>query len=169
MADRRLFLALWPDAVARQALLDASAQLHAALGGRRMHQAGLHLTLAFLGDMDALQLEALQRAMALVTMGDVVLRFDSFGWWKPGIAWLGMTQQDSRLEALVQRLRDALDAASVRYDRKRFKAHVTLLRDARQAPLPKLEAPIEWHCSAFDLVESAGGPYRSLATFPVGR
>lgn len=166
MADRRLFLALWPDDTTRKQLVAASRDLHIALGGRALHPDSLHLTLAFLGETPEAQLEPLQAALANVSVAPMSLRLDRYGWWKPGIGWLGMSEPCEALLTLADAARTAMHGERIRYDRKAFKPHVTLLRDARQGDFPPLAAPIAWQSGDFHLIETVQGRYRSLARFP---
>ena len=54
----RLFCALWPDAATRAALENARSALF-PLSGRPVEAANLHVTLVFLGAVDAARLPAL--------------------------------------------------------------------------------------------------------------
>ncbi|WP_374355996.1 RNA 2',3'-cyclic phosphodiesterase [Chitinimonas sp.] len=163
MAERRLFLALWPDAATRQALLASQRELHGALGGRCMRAEGLHLTLAFIGDCPEPQLQALVRALSAIEGRAARLSLDRYGYWQTGIAWLGMASPPAELLALANELRRVLDATGVRYDRKPFKPHITLLRDAASGALPRRLQPLHWQSAGrFSLIESQMGRYQRL-------
>jgi 2'-5' RNA ligase len=166
MAERRLFLALWPDEAARTRMAAAAESLQVALGGRCVRTDGLHLTLAFLGATPESQLARIGDTLADVTVAPMAFRFDHFGYWQPGIGWLGATAMPIALLTLASDVRGALDRAGVGYDRKRFKPHITLLRNAKAGVMPCLASAIIWQCDAFHLVESVAGRYRLLATFP---
>ena len=58
---RRLFLALWPEAVERRQMAELAASV---AGRRRVRDANLHLTLAFLGATDPARLAAYEAALA---------------------------------------------------------------------------------------------------------
>lgn len=165
MTERRLFLSLWPNATIRQRLADAGRQLHGALGGRPSKPEGLHLTLAFLGETPESQIEPLIAALAEVQAEPMTLTFDRFGYWQSGIGWLAPAQESAPLMALSAEIRKALQGCRVRYDRKAFKPHITLIRKALPGRMPVLEAPIVWHAHDFHLVESCAQSYCCLQKF----
>jgi 2'-5' RNA ligase len=166
----RLFFALWPDAAARAGLAAWSRELCALCGGRALQPQDLHLTLAFLGSVDAERIGAIERAAAEVTSRAATLVLDSPGYWKHNrIVWAGASRPPPELESLVADLRGALARAGVPFDAKRFVSHVTLLRDARDLPaIPELE-PISWEARGFMLAGSSqrpgGGRYEILRSW----
>jgi len=97
-----------------------------------MHTENLHITLAFLGQVDAARLDDIVAAARSVQARRFMLRMDQPGYWKHNrIAWLGASQVPAELEAMVAELRSALEASRIAFDPKPFVAHVTLLRNAR--------------------------------------
>jgi RNA 2',3'-cyclic 3'-phosphodiesterase len=155
----RLFFALWPDARVRAQLAHWAHELHAACGGRPMRPENLHLTLAFLGEVDEARVEQVEQAagQAVAQAGSLVL--DVSGYWKHNrIAWAGASDVPTELRAIVAGLRAALAQRKIGFDAKDFVPHVTLLRHAgapRQMPsLP----PIDWPFQGFVLVQSVKLP-----------
>jgi len=153
VTSRRLFFALWPDEGERDALLAASAPLRAALGGRAVPRANLHLTLRFLGEVTADE-ERAQRAWAdAVRREPIVVRFDRLEWWE-GPRVLVATSS----------------AQEICPDIKSFRAHVTLVREV-PPPQPSKEwpvSPVTWHCHRFVLVESRrGAAYSIVGEWPL--
>ena len=121
-----------------------------------MHTENLHITLAFLGQVDAARLDDIVAAARSVQARRFMLRMDQPGYWKHNrIAWLGASQVPAELEAMVAELRSALEAGRIAFDPKPFVAHVTLLRNARP---PSDEWPalavVHWPVSGFALVSS---------------
>ena len=156
-AVERVFFALWPDDLVRRRLGVWARAAHARCGGRLMRERNIHLTIAFLGDTDAARMDALAGAVADVAPRRFTLTIDRTAYWKHNrIVWAGTDQVPPALEALVGDLRGALDAAGFRYDAKPFVPHVTLVRNARHAPLPPLDA-VDWRVAAFVLVRSVQG------------
>ena len=166
----RLFFALWPDTAARGGLAEWSRELRALCGGRASHLQDLHLTLAFLGLVDAGRIGAIERAAAEVAPRAATLILDRPGYWKHNrIVWAGASSPPPELESLVADLRGALARSGVAFDAKRFVSHVTLLRDAREPPaIPELE-PISWKIRGFALAGSSqragGGRYEILRSW----
>jgi 2'-5' RNA ligase len=156
----RLFFALWPDEAVRNELERWSRELRAVCGGRPTRPENLHVTLAFLGDVDNARVAEVERAAAEVRPCAVSLVLDQPGYWKHNrIAWAGASVVPEGLEAFVAELRSALMRSGVAFDAKKgFVSHVTLLRDAREPKaLPRLE-PIEWKLDGFALVQSVTLP-----------
>jgi 2'-5' RNA ligase len=162
-ATRKLFYALWPDAADRAAL----AALQAGVAGRLTPPAKLHLTLAFLGQVPADAVPALLDICDALALPPLDLVLDCYGYFaRPRIAWAGMTQVPPALvtlqEDLVRRLEAAGFSAATHGE---FRPHVTLAREAREAPAAAPPAPVVWQVDAAVLVESLpDGRY-----VPVGR
>ena len=155
----RLFFALWPDDGVRTQLAHWSRELHAVCGGRSMRPENLHLTLAFLGNVEDARVAQVERAADAVAPQSVSLVLDQPGYWKHNrIAWAGASAVPRELEAMVAELRDALTRSGIAFDAKEFVSHVTLLRDARGPnALPAL-VPIRWNLQGFALVRSVTLP-----------
>jgi len=155
----RLFFALWPDQGVRAQLAHWARELHAVCGGRPTRVENLHLTLAFLGNVEDTRVAEVERAADAVAPRLVSLMLDEPGYWKRNrIAWAGATVIPPGLEAFVEELRGALSDARIGFDSKGFASHVTLLRDAREPrAMPALD-PIEWRLDGFVLVQSVTLP-----------
>ena len=153
--SRRLFVALWPDAKVRHELtmLQARPEIRAA-GGRTVPAKNIHMTLRFLGDVDASQQGVLEARLAEFVFEPVTLTLDRMGYWsRPGILWLGPRKTPRALNVAVQRLSNQLRALGYRADRRGFKAHVTLARDARAAK-HFVFSPVTWYAETMVLVAS---------------
>ncbi len=163
---RKLFFALWPDPATRAAL----AALLPLVQGRRIPPDKLHLTLAFLGQQDEARVPALLDILARLDIPPMHLQVDCFGYFaRPHIAWAGMTRPPAALLAMQRQLMEALTAAG--FDpatHGEFKPHITLAREAKQAPTDAAFAPVTWRASQVALVESVPetGRYVPLATLP---
>jgi 2'-5' RNA ligase len=162
----RLFFALWPDEEVRARLAHWARELRAVCGGRPTRPGNLHVTLAFLGSVEAKRIMEVERAAGQVAPRALSLVLDQPGYWKHNrIVWAGASAVPPELEGLVLELRDALARSRIDFDPKPFAAHVTLLREAREPrAMPGLE-PITWEVDAFVLVRSqlqAGGGYELL-------
>ncbi|QGZ39844.1 2'-5' RNA ligase [Pseudoduganella flava] len=151
-ATRKLFFALWPGDAERAAL----AALQADVKGRLTPPAKLHLTLAFLGHLPAAGVPALLDIRAALAVPPVRLVFDCYGYFaRPRIAWAGMTQVPAELVALHDDLVRRLGAAGFSAaTHGSFKPHVTLAREAKEAPPDAPPAPVVWNVREAVLVES---------------
>ena len=178
---RRLFFALWPDAVARRALTVASAAAVAASGGRPVPPASLHATLAFLGAVPAAriaELAALARAAAAAwPPGEtpLLLRFTCLAHWRAPQVLCALTARgdDMPAGALAQALHTAAAAAGFLPDLKPFRAHVTVARQVARAPHGARFAAVTWRCATLALIESRNAPggavYSVLESAPLGK
>lgn len=141
----------------------------------------LHLTLAFLGEVDAAEFdracaiadEVAQAGAAAAGGGEVgVLRIDRLAFWKHNhIVWAGCDEVPAPLAALADDLATALRAGGFALDSRRFAAHVTLLRNAAcTGPLAPIEA-FDWPVREFVLVQSqldrAGARYEIVRRWAV--
>lgn len=155
----RLFFALWPDDEVRVRLAHWSRELHAVCGGRPTRPENLHVTLAFLGNVEEARVAEVERAASEVAPRLSPLVLDQPGYWKHNrIAWAGASVVPPGLEALVSELRGALAKSQITFDAKSFVSHVTLLRQAGEPKAMPAFAPIEWGLDGFALVRSVTLP-----------
>lgn len=168
---RRLFFAVWPDETAARTLAAVAREAQAGCAGRAMRRETLHLTLAFLGELDeARQAEAMAVA-ATIRAAPFDLCLDRLGYWKHNrILWAG--GDCPPLAALAAGLHRGLAGAGFPLDRRDFAAHLTLLRNARCPTLPPLAAPVAWPVREFVLARSRlardGAAYEIVGRWPLG-
>lgn len=159
MADSsRLFFALWPDDETRQAL----ARLHQAIATKRLKLVqphNLHVTLVFLGQVDAVTESVLKQAVTDITTQPFTLTFDRLSYWRrPRI--LCLTCQQPAPEpaiVLVSALETAAADCGLQTDTRPYTPHITLARHVRHLPDLEIE-PLIWRAEAFSLVESCSEP-----------
>lgn len=157
----RCFVALQPDETARERLDRLAREEHARFpSARRMRRENLHLTLAFVGALDAGRAGQLAAALAAEPASPFDWSLDEVGAFAGArVLWAGGA--DARLDALAARARALLDALGVRFDRRPFVAHVTLLRElpreAASDAARAVEPPVVWHAGAPVLLESRPG------------
>ena len=165
MPSSRYFFALWPP----QRTAGTLESWARALEGRITPAAKIHLTLAFLGVVDATK--ALQEA-AKIRGKPHELPIETAKYWKHNrIVWVGPRETPLALKALVEPLHARLERAGFVLERRPFAAHVTL---ARNTPAPRELAPlpaVEWPVNEFTLVRSIlspkGSNYEIAARFPL--
>lgn len=167
----RLFFALWPGSAERSALARWQPALHALCGGRVMRPETLHLTLAFLGQVERARLAALQQTVREVSVPSFPLCLDTLRYWAHNrIVYAAPSAPPAALGRLAAELAERLRHAGWAFDARPFQPHVTLLRSARcPAVLPLPAAPVHWAVHDMALVSSVrdeqGAHYEVLARF----
>jgi 2'-5' RNA ligase len=169
----RVFFALWPDAAVRQRLHEVGRCLLDELGGQLTHAPSIHMTLLFLGNVEALRLDALRAAAGSVTLAPFAMAMKTLDCWRHNrVAWIGPERAPVALSDGVEALRESMSAAGFAFDRKPFAAHVTLLRNARCAPVDVAFDAIPWQVRDFVLMRSAPTPgvsrYEVISRWPAG-
>jgi RNA 2',3'-cyclic 3'-phosphodiesterase len=167
----RLFFALWPDDSVRDALAEAARPLLAACPGRPVPESNYHLTLAFLGSVDADRLDAIRVAAADVQLTRFDLRIDGHGHWpRPQIAWLGCRDIPAAAGALAQALWTRLEPLGFKPEARPFRAHLTVLRSCPRCDWPGPVSPVDWPVREFVLARSvtlpAGARYQVIERWP---
>ena len=165
-SGQRLFLALWPEAPVQRALLEAQAQLPLARGSRPVAPGRLHLTLHFIGTVPDAAVPALQAALDLQAE-PCTLRLDRIELWPRGLLVWRATDPPQALLALHVRLGAALRALGLPVERRAFRPHVTLAREAAPGGPWPAQPPLHWPLAAHRLVcTGAQGAYRALQVWP---
>ena len=140
----RTFLAIELDDAHHRALADLQARLQrerAARYVRWVAPENIHLTLKFLGDVDATQMAALQRAAMDACAGSapIILRIAGAGAFpgtrRPNVVWIGISGEVERAARLAQKIDDACAALGFAREARPFSPHLTLGRVKRDAPL----------------------------------
>ncbi len=174
----RVFFALWPDPAVARALLARARDWHHRLGGRLTRLDTVHLTLVFVGDVEAGLIPRLIDTARSVSASSFDLELDRMGLWRHNrIVHAAPGRVPPALESLVAGLEQALTEAGVGFDRRPYRPHVTLVRkaglpDGTPAMAPEACRPsLHWPVAAYRLVRShlsqAGARYETLAEFPL--
>jgi RNA 2',3'-cyclic 3'-phosphodiesterase len=151
----RLFFALWPDDAARAALGRLAQALHRECGGRAMATRNIHLTLVFLGNVEADCVPGLRAIADAIIAPRFELVVDRIGYWRHNrLAWAGPQACPDALRALVADLEGSLKKSGFHCDERAYAAHITLLRDVHSAPAMRTVAAIPWRIADFALVQS---------------
>jgi 2'-5' RNA ligase len=160
----RLFLALWPDADVRSALAGQQALWQWPAGARPTRIDSLHLTLHFIGAVDAARVPAILAACHSES-ACFTLMLDRPELWPNHCAVLCASERPPALDALHQSLAQILRSLALPVEKRPFRPHVTLARRAAGAVPPREVAPLRWPVHGHALVQSAGGRYTPLAHF----
>jgi RNA 2',3'-cyclic 3'-phosphodiesterase len=149
---KRIFFALWPDDAARDEIARASRRAVRLSGGRPTAKRNLHVTVAFLGMLDA---EGLERAAAVppIDVGPIEIELDHVGHFEGSrVLWLGPRHVPPALVTLEQRLWDGLERAGFEREARIYRPHMTLARKARA--VHEEFPPLRWRVESLSLVES---------------
>ena len=163
---RRLFFALWPDAMVRQAI-DGFSRRRIRKLARRVPEDKLHITLAFAGAVTAPVQSCLEEVAGRIVAPPFELGIDRAGYWQgPRIIWIGPSQVPAALWGLVGALRQAFEACGLEPEQRAYRPHITLARKAGRGLEGERFEPIPWSIRDFSLIESVTGPagtgYRPL-------
>jgi RNA 2',3'-cyclic 3'-phosphodiesterase len=133
----RLFIAVQiPDAI-KTDIEKTQAELRRALpegGVRWTRREQFHLTLRFLGNVEAQRVEALANELRQVcrSFAPLKLRAERIGFFpdlrRPRVVWVGVRDQQDRLPALQAAVQTATQAFTVEEPEGKFTGHVTLGR-----------------------------------------
>jgi 2'-5' RNA ligase len=167
----RLFFALWPDEPAAAKLAVLSQELAALTGGRPVAAAKIHLTLAFLGDLEDSAFDPARRAVEGSSHPPFEVALDQVGSFKGArVAWAGCREPSRGLVDLQSDLDARLRRAGFALDERPYTPHVTLARKATRAIGRKEADPIRWQATEFALVRSepGKGSYSTLAVWRLG-
>ncbi len=177
----RAFVALELEGRLRAAMDELQARLRPRLGAIRfVRPEGIHLTLRFLGDTTAQQVDAMRPVLAAAASAcpPAEVPVSGLGMFpergSPRVLWLGLAVPPS-IDELQEACERAALAARFEKEGRPFKAHLTLGRWRDRAPRPELPAA-DFGTTRLDtlvLFESdlrpGGAVYTPLARFPLGQ
>lgn len=166
----RLFFALWPGEKGAGELAIVAQALAQLAKGKPTPAEKIHLTLAFLGEIDEERARAARLAASGVRASAFSFALDIVGSFKrAGVAWAGTAKPVADLERLQSSLARRLVAAGFEFEERPFAAHITLARRiARRVP-PAPIPPFEWRAREFTLVrtEPGSGRYTIVERWPL--
>lgn len=158
MSTKRLFFALWPDNRQRDRLRDVINSVAKTVAGRAVERRNWHVTLPFIGELDARQVPDLQELAAQVPVEPFRLVFDRLEFWaRPKVGCLAAATVPPELERLVSSLNDVLQLVGVTPDDRTYRPHITVSRNARPFTTERLAQRVTTQWSGFELMESVCG------------
>ena len=166
----RLFFAIEPAEDALRALAKAAEALARETGGRPTPRDKIHLTLAFLGEVEDARIAAAESAGEATEGRAFTLVLDRLGAFRrAGVAWAGVSMPDPALLRLQGTLAAHLGARGFALEPRPFAPHVTLARKIERAPRDRAFEPVGWRATDFALVRSdtATGKYETLRRWPL--
>ena len=155
--SQRLFFALWPEDALRERLIDVRERIDGHRG-KPVHPADLHVTLVFLGKVEADEYGCVVEAAEGVEGTSFELSIDRVGYWKrPRILWCGPSHAPAGLTRLFDDLRSRLTACGFSPEKRPYAPHVTLARKSLPVVGFRLERPLHLKIREFVLVSSDNG------------
>jgi 2'-5' RNA ligase len=181
----RLFIALEIPATVRAALGEIQGKLRpqAGRGVRWTDPHGIHLTLKFVGEVEAARAEAIRGALAGVHAAQAVETvFRGLGWFPnarhPRVIWAGV-ESGPGMAALAGEIERALEPLGIARESREFRPHLTLARIKEAKGLEALRHEVERlgvpefgraTYTDFDLMQSRlrpqGAEYTRVERFP---
>lgn len=143
----RLFVAAELPQELLDTLSETSARLRASVRGRYVGPDLYHVTLAFLGEVPAVQTEDIARlveegCLPNASFNTTLAELGTFGRASSAVLWQGFDEGHDAWCKLAQYVRRALLDGGYTFDGKGFKPHVTLMRRADVArgelPMPRV-------------------------------
>lgn len=167
----RLFFALLPDDRTVDAI-NWHADQYSPRTGRKVRPENFHITLLFLGNVNAATQERLIMTCNNLHSQTFDLEISTSGWWKKaGIFWLAPEHTPAKLTALHESLVSAAGSCRLTTQKRPYAPHITIMRKVTQAPQHPLIKPFTWQAEDFSLMQSIthsdGVEYRELATWPL--
>lgn len=169
----RVFFAIWPSNTVKRQLYSLSDKLEVICSRQRVRAESIHLTLVFLGEMRASELDAICLAANNVKVPAFTFIVDGTRYWKSNrVVYAATSEVPPELSDLVESLKANLAANRFAFDHRDFTPHITLVRKVKPYVLPKslssFERPIIWPVREWMLVKSEQASDRSVYT-PIKR
>lgn len=100
-------------------------------GARWMEAEQIHLTLAFLGEVEEASVELLTEELGCIKLPEFCLHFSWVGCFpgrhRPRVLWVGLEPQP-RLQTLAAMIREAVRVCGIPQEERPFSPHITLAR-----------------------------------------
>lgn len=165
--NARLYFALWPDDGIRLQLSRYRLQLAREGNGHAVFPVTLHMTLAFLGEVDTALIPVIEKIGSSLVGSPFNYHVNMAGCFpKARVAWLGAKEAPWHLFELQKNLQSLLAAAQLGHDKRTFRPHITVVRDIETPFAERAIVPVRWPVDHFCLVsarsESAGPQYEVL-------
>lgn len=170
---RRLSFVLWPEESTREELTEVLALFPQKISDNWMSPDNLHITLAFIGSVDAEWRDDLKAAAAKINVEEFELSLDKISYWpNPLLLCLTPSYVPAALEQLATELVANLAEAGFDLEKRPYRPYLTLARQSAYPPQEiQLPWPILWKARSFALVESRpqglGVAYEILETWPL--
>ena len=123
----RLFIALQLNEECKEVIAEAIDTMRGqGIRANYVPEDNLHVTLAFLGEVEPGSVPAIEDAICSVSYSPLTLTVGGIGNFG-NLLYVGL-EDNPDLQKYVSMLRQALDEHGIDYDHKKFKAHITIAR-----------------------------------------
>ena len=152
--DMRLFLSINLSEEMKDALISVQNTMYdRGVRGNYTSEENMHLTVAFIGEYP--DPERVLDALSCVSFSPFEITLEGVGCF--GDLWWSGLRDSAALSSVVRRVRRSLAENAIPFDRKRFSAHITLLRKA-SGKMPSLSVrPVSMDVGAVSLLRSDRG------------
>lgn len=155
MSTKRLFFGLLPDNEVHEQLIALLRAFPIVQGVEPVPTNNLHITLQFLGDLEANERKCLEKKMVQTFVQKFSLRLDLYGYFKLSqTLWLGCSSYPRELTRLVNHLKSIAEHCGADVNERIYKPHVTLFKKVPKAEFPDIPFTITWRATEFHLLES---------------
>ena len=162
---QRLFFALTPPLELARAFHHQAMTDLQECRGRALKPEQIHLTLRFIGPVERRIATCLQQAVAGIKLPRFEIVFDILGYWpRPKVVWSMPSQIPPTLSALAAELEQACVDCGLAAEKRAYVPHLTMLRNARQAPAIVTMKPRHWQVDEFALICSETLPQGAVYT-----
>ena len=166
-ATRRVFFALWPDVRQRDRLRDVVNSVAKTVEGKAVDRRNWHVTLSFIGEVQAERVPELLERMSAVPVQPFRLTFNRLEFWpRPKLAVLHAQTVPAELQALVESLNAVTMDLGVLPQQRNYRPHITVVKNARPFETQPLSQRMSFEWDSFELLESVRAPggvsYRAL-------
>ena len=135
----RLFIALEFNDKTKDNICNLQAKLKSnGIYGNYSLRQNLHMTLAFIGEVDAKTQKLIINAIKDIQYHKFDMQINSFGSFSK-VLYLNVKDGKNAIE-IANIVREKLDVCGVEYDKKQFKPHITILREQSIPANIKLES-----------------------------
>lgn len=151
----RLFFAIFPNKTVQSLLADQATALLPLCAGRKITRQHIHLTLLFLGNITPDRIAELRQIANDVSAKSFELNLDEIRYWKHNrIVYIQAKQFPVELFLLVDSLTKSLSAAGFVFDKRTYRPHITLIRNAVRPANIDLNNSIRWPIDEWRLIQS---------------
>lgn len=152
---QRLFFGLPLPDTARAALQEVAEQRPLPPPTRCSLPQNYHLTLVFLGQVDAQRIPCVRAAADRIQIPGFELQLDRLGHWpRPQALWAAPSAAPDGLRQLLRELQKQLQHCGFEPESREYSPHVTLARRLPHFDGPTEMAAIHWHVREFHLYHS---------------